>query len=128
MIPALTKEAQAFLNMGYMVTFQSWRDVSDYFQEFSRARHAMSKEKGTRTWEGRVVSVRIDLLQHRALRQIPLLPCLNLSCHVCTVSARLENTSCLVKGVLGDPISMQGIIMGCETVETTGQDLVLVVP
>ena len=38
------------------------------------------------------------------------------------------NTSYLVKGALGEPTDMNGIIMGCETVDTTGDQLLLVVP
>jgi hypothetical protein len=38
------------------------------------------------------------------------------------------NTSYLVKGALGELKYMDGIIMGCETVDTTGAQLLLVVP
>jgi hypothetical protein len=38
------------------------------------------------------------------------------------------NKSYLVKGALGEPTYMHGIIMGCETVDTTGAQLLLVVP
>jgi len=34
----------------------------------------------------------------------------------------------LVKGALGEPMHMAGVIMGCETVDTTGDQLLLVVP
>ena len=38
------------------------------------------------------------------------------------------NSSFLVKGALGEPTYMHGIIMGCETVDTAGDQLLLVVP
>jgi hypothetical protein len=38
------------------------------------------------------------------------------------------NKSYLVKSALGEPTYMNGIIMGCETVDTTGAQLLLVVP
>ena len=38
------------------------------------------------------------------------------------------NSSYLVKGALGEPMHMAGVIMGCETVDTTGDQLLLVVP
>jgi hypothetical protein len=38
------------------------------------------------------------------------------------------NTSYLVKGALGELTYMDGIIMGCETIDTTGAQLLLVVP
>ena len=38
------------------------------------------------------------------------------------------NTAYLVKGGLGEPTYMDDIIMGCETVDTTGAQLLLVVP
>ena len=34
----------------------------------------------------------------------------------------------MVKGALGEPMYMDVIIMGCETVDTTGDQLLLVVP
>ena len=38
------------------------------------------------------------------------------------------NKSFLVKGALGEPTYMDGIIMGCETIDTNGDQLLLVVP
>ena len=38
------------------------------------------------------------------------------------------HTSYLVKGTLGKPIYMEGIIMDCETGVTTGDHVLLVVP
>jgi hypothetical protein len=38
------------------------------------------------------------------------------------------NSSYLVKGALGEPMHMAGVIMGCETVDTAGEQLLLVVP
>jgi len=43
-------------------------------------------------------------------------------------SLETTNTSYLVKGALGEPTYMDGIIMGCETVDTTSAQLLRVVP
>jgi hypothetical protein len=54
--------------------------------------------------------------------------CQRLANHDHQQTLETTNKSCLVKSVLGEPTYMNGIIMGCETVDTTDAQLLLVVP